>query len=176
MADTQGENASIFRQSAMNRIASADDLDKYMRVTNPSAWVVLLAAILLIGGLAIWSATAVIPTTVQVTGVAMGKEVTCWVDEKTEAKIEEGGAYATVMDVEASKITLDDIPYSEAEVRNDFESDYLVESVTLHDWNYELNLTMPKPIEGTAEDDARPVPVNITVSETHPLNLVLGNR
>lgn len=38
MADTQGEGASIFRQSAMSRIASADDLDKYIKVTNPSAW------------------------------------------------------------------------------------------------------------------------------------------
>ena len=53
MADTQGEGASIFRQSAMSRIASADDLDKYIKVTNPSAWAVLLASVLLIAGLAI---------------------------------------------------------------------------------------------------------------------------
>ncbi len=175
MADTQGNGTSIFRQSAMSRIASADDLDKYIKVTNPSAWVVLLASVLLIGGLAIWSATAIIPTTVQVPGVIMGTEVICWVDEETEEKIIEGGAYASVLDVEATELEYEEIPYSRAEVAQRFQSDYLLDAVTLYDWNYELSLTLPHEVEGIGED-IRPVPVSITVSETHPLSLVLGNR
>ncbi len=175
MADTRDEGASIFRQSALSRIASADDLDKYIRVTNPSAWVVLFASILLIGGLAIWSATAVIPTTVEVPGVVMGKDVICWVDEETKEKIMEGGVYATVLDVEAIELEYEEIPYSKAEVVQRFQSDYLLDAVTLYDWNYELTLKLPHTLEGIGEN-TRPVPVSITVSETRPLSLVLGKR
>ena len=159
----------------MSRIASAEDLDKYIKVTNPSAWAVLLASILLIGGLAIWAMTAVIPTTVQVSGIVTGTDVLCWVDMETEEKIMEGGAYATVMGVEASEIGIDDIPYSRAEVQKEFDSDYLLDSVSLYDWNYQLVMKLPHKLEGLG-DGSRPVPVSITVSETHPLNLVLGNQ
>ena len=175
MADTQGEGASIFRQSAMSRIASADDLDKYIKVTNPSAWVVLLASVLLIAGLAVWSATAIIPTTIQVTGIATGDTVTCWVDTETEEKIEEGGAYATVMDVEATQIEIDTLPWSKSEVKDKIGSDYLMESVSLVDWNYELTIKLPDTAEDTNQD-VHLVPVSLTVSETHPLGLVLGER
>ena len=175
MADTQGEGASIFRQSAMSRIASADDLDKYIKVTNPSAWVVLAAAILLIAGLAIWAATAIIPTTVQVTGIIDGTEVTCWVDQDTKDKIEEGGAYVTVMDVAATVYSLDAIPWSESEVENVVNSDYLIDSMTLSDWSYQIVVTLPHALENV-EAETKLVPVNLTVTETHPLDLVLGNR
>ena len=175
MADTQGKGASIFRQSAMSRIASADDLDKYIKVTNPSAWVVLIASILLIGGLTIWAATAVIPTTVHVTGIVMETDVLCWVDQETQEKIVDGGAYATVMDIETTELAIDDIPYSRKEVEQEFASDYLLDSVTLYDWNYEITMKLKQEIEGADEDNARPAPVSITVSETNPLSLVLGN-
>jgi hypothetical protein len=34
---------SLFRKSALNRIASADDLDKALKVSNPSAWMSISA-------------------------------------------------------------------------------------------------------------------------------------
>lgn len=172
MADPQGESQSIFRQSAMNRIASADDLDKYIRVTNPSAWVVLAASILLLGGLAIWAVTAIIPTTISVTGLVNGNEIICWVDKSTAVKIQKGGAFATIADTKITDLSVDTMPESKAEVKSRIGSDYIMESVSLTDWNYEVSFTSPpKPSE-----DIELVPVSITVSETNPLNLVLGNQ
>ena len=46
------EKPSLFRKEAMNRITSPDQLNDYLRVTRPSVWVVLVAVILLICGIA----------------------------------------------------------------------------------------------------------------------------
>ena len=172
MADAQGEDQSIFRQSALNRIANADDLDKYIRVTNPSAWIVLIASLLLLGGLAIWAATAIIPTTISVAGLLEDDTVVCWVDASTAEKIKRGGASASVGDQKTTDITIDTIPDSRAEVKSRINGDYLMESVTLTDWNYEVTFKAPSNLDGKSQI----IPVYITVSETHPLNLILGNQ
>ena len=41
----------IFRQKSVERISSPEQLKDYMRVTTPGVWMVLLAVILLLGGL-----------------------------------------------------------------------------------------------------------------------------
>lgn len=174
MADTQGEGSRIFRQSAMSRISSADDLDKYIKVTNPSAWVVLVAALLLIGGLIVWSATAIIPTTVSVTGVLQNGTVTCWVDADTCDKIRAGGVRAEVLDTPATDIQVADMPMSAAEVKHSLSSDYESESLKLTDWNYMVTMTLNNA--GLPTDQNVLVPVDITVSETQPINLVLGSE
>lgn len=174
MADSQGTDTSIFRSSAMNHITSADDLDKYIKVTNPSAWVVLLSVACMVIGLIVWSLTAVIPTTVTVTGVETSGDVSCWVDEDTAAKIREDGAAAMVGDQEATNIEVSSTPLSATEVRTLLVYDYLTESVTLSEWNYEVTMNVEVP----DDDDgyAHPVRVSIVVSETHPIGLVLGNE
>ena len=173
MADTQGNGASIFRQSAMSRIASADDLDKYLRITNPSAWAILLAAVLLVAGLLIWSTTAVIPTTVSVTGLMADGTVSCWVTKDVAEKIEAGEASALVLDEPASIIEVSNTPWSKAELTEYLDSDYLVDSVAVEDWNFPVTIAVPKGLE--TESTARPVPVSITVSQKHPINLIFAN-
>lgn len=174
MAETQGKGASIFRQSAMSRIASADDLDKYVRVTNPSAWLVLLAAAVFIGGLVIWSLTAVIPTTVSLTGLYVDGEVVCWVNEDVAQKLKTGNGRATILGEEVSDLEVSDVPWSRSEVDNYLTSDYLAQSVSTEDWNYLVQLGCPDGLK--KETETRPVPVTITVSETRPLDLVLGKQ
>ena len=174
MAGTREKRQGIFRQSAMSRIANADDLDQYIKVTNPSAWAVLLAALLLVGGLIIWSATAVIPLTVRVTGVAQDGLVHCWVDEGTAERVREKGAKASVNNTKATSVEIESTPLSDAEIRASYGSDYLSSALTLSSWNYEIILKVDDVV--TTQDSARLVPVEITVSEKHPLDLVFGNK
>ncbi len=49
------EKNNIFRQKSMERLSSPEQLNDYLRVTNPSVWVVLAAVIFLLAGLFIWS-------------------------------------------------------------------------------------------------------------------------
>ena len=50
----------IFRKKSMDRISSPEQLRDYMHVTNPSVWVVMVAIIVLLVSILIWSAFAVI--------------------------------------------------------------------------------------------------------------------
>lgn len=59
---------SIFRKKNLDRIASPEEMDDYMKVTSPGMWLVLGAMILLLAAAVIWSITARIETTVEVNG------------------------------------------------------------------------------------------------------------
>ena len=50
----------LFRKKSLDRISSPEQLNDYLRVTNPSVWVVLLAVIILLAGLLIWSSVTTI--------------------------------------------------------------------------------------------------------------------
>ena len=172
MADMQGEGAKIFRQSAMSRIASADDLDKYIRVTNPSAWMVLIAGLLFIGGLLVWSLTAFIPINVNTTGVVMDGKVKCFVDKDTADKISFGNSYATVEGERAKSVEVDSQPKSWYEINAELESDYLIDALKIEDWGYVVTITMENADSLSKSLDL--VPVVITVSENRPIDLVVG--
>ena len=46
---------NIFREKSIERISSPDDLGEYLRVTKPSVFVILIATMLILGGLFVWS-------------------------------------------------------------------------------------------------------------------------
>ena len=52
------EQPTLFRKESIERIQSPEQLNDYMRVTNPAIWVVLAAVILLLAGMLIWGASA----------------------------------------------------------------------------------------------------------------------
>ncbi len=56
------ENNTMFRKKVVDRISSPDQLTDYLKVTDPGIWAVLLAVILLMAGLAVWSAVGTLET------------------------------------------------------------------------------------------------------------------
>ena len=50
----------LYRQKSIDRISSPEQLNDYLRVTNVSVWVILIAVILLLAGLLVWSSVATI--------------------------------------------------------------------------------------------------------------------
>ena len=54
----------LFRQKNLDRIQSPEQLQDYMRVTNPSVWMVLIAVIVLLAGLIVFAIVGRIETTV----------------------------------------------------------------------------------------------------------------
>ncbi len=47
--------SGIFREKSMERVSSPEALNDYIRVTTPSVWIVLAAAVLLLVGMLCWS-------------------------------------------------------------------------------------------------------------------------
>ena len=48
------EKSKVFRQTSMDRIQSPEQLNDYLRVTDPSVWVLLAAVIVLLAGVLVW--------------------------------------------------------------------------------------------------------------------------
>lgn len=59
---------SLFRKKSVERISSPESLGDYLRVTSPAVWMILVAVILLLVGMLVWSASASIDSFV--TGTA----------------------------------------------------------------------------------------------------------
>jgi hypothetical protein len=45
---------NIFRQKALNQVKSVEDLSDYIRVTKPSAWLLIIAAAVILGAFLMW--------------------------------------------------------------------------------------------------------------------------
>ena len=58
----------LFRKQNVERISSPEQLQDYMRVTNPGIWMVLAAVIVLLAGLLAASALVKVETTVEAKG------------------------------------------------------------------------------------------------------------
>ena len=48
----------VYRQKSLDQISSPEQLNDYLRVTNPAVWLALTAVILILAGMLIWSAVA----------------------------------------------------------------------------------------------------------------------
>ncbi len=63
--------ASPFRQSALDRLSSPEQLDRLLVVTNPRLWTALAGLFLLLGALLTWSVFGRLPITVDGTGILL---------------------------------------------------------------------------------------------------------
>ncbi len=57
-------NDSIFSKKAMKKLRSPDDMEKYLRITNPGMWIILGACAALLIGLLVWAFFGTVSTTV----------------------------------------------------------------------------------------------------------------
>ena len=53
----RNKNGVFFRKKSLDSISSPDQLYDYIHVTTPSVWIVMLAVIILLAGMIIWSFT-----------------------------------------------------------------------------------------------------------------------
>ena len=81
---------SLFRKSSMDRLKSPEELNDYIRVANPSVWLLLGAIILLLLGVVVWGVFGTVESTLK-TGVRVEDErVDCCVGEADVNRIDEG--------------------------------------------------------------------------------------
>ena len=95
------EQSSLYRKESMDRIQSPEQLNDYMRVTNPSVWVLLAAVILLLAGVLIWSAFARIDSFAPGTAQVSGGEMLLVFDDAELAKNVKAGMHVTVGDTQS---------------------------------------------------------------------------
>ncbi len=64
---------SIFRQEALDKLASPEQLDQLMKITSPKAWLALFAIILIMISILLWSFFGSLPTKIYGQGILLNE-------------------------------------------------------------------------------------------------------
>ncbi len=80
----------IFREKSLERAASPDRLDDYIKVSNPSAWIILAVIVLLIGGAGIWACFGHLSDTQAGVLVVDGSTSVCYVAQEGAGNLSDG--------------------------------------------------------------------------------------
>lgn len=163
--------SAIFNKKAAEKLRSPDDLDKFVRVTNPSVWVALAACAALLLGLLAWGVFGSVTTSVTAKGVVIDGEAMCAVSAD-EVSMAEVGDDANVGGVKMTVAAVSPIPMSRGEAGSIFSGDYLVDTLMDGDWAYLVTF------EGDTSslDEDVPLNVDITVDRVAPVSLILGGK
>lgn len=82
----------VFRKKSVERISSPEQLNDYIRVTNPGVWTILAAVLILLAGFVVWSVLGKLESKVNTVAVSAEGAVVCYVRQGEISKIEEGDA------------------------------------------------------------------------------------
>ncbi|MGN1095288.1 MAG: hypothetical protein ACI4QR_02750 [Eubacteriales bacterium] len=72
---------NLFRKKSVDRMSSPEQLNDYIKVTNPGVWMVLAAIAVLLIGVCIWGVFGHIETKLDVAAVSENGDVICYVRE-----------------------------------------------------------------------------------------------
>lgn len=101
-------SSDIFRKKSIEKIKSPDNLQEYIKVINPSLWIIFIATILLLAGAFVWGTFGKIDDKLQITAVSQNSIVTCSYNEsiKTGMKAVINENEGTVSTISNNGITI----------------------------------------------------------------------
>ncbi|MBQ9042192.1 MAG: hypothetical protein IJ111_05185 [Eggerthellaceae bacterium] len=88
------------------RISSPEQLNDYLKVTSPKIWLLLVAIVLLVSGLLLWSGFTTIESYATGTARAFGGELTVLFDDEAKASKVQAGMEMEVGDVQAEVLAV----------------------------------------------------------------------
>lgn len=157
-------SSTIFREKSLNKIASPEQMNDYIRVSSPSVWMVLTAVIVLLAGVCVWGMFGHLDTAVQTGGVCADGRLTVLVSEEDHDKIKENAV-----------ISVDGVEYAVAEITNaPIRVDDQIDPYVVHlagftegDWVYRLYADVPGLADGVYA-------ASVITERVRPLDFVLN--
>lgn len=83
-------NNRIFRQKSMEKVASPEQLNEYIKASSPGVWAILAAVAVLLLGVCVWGAFGRVDTVVQALAVCEDGKTRCYVARQDYNDIEVG--------------------------------------------------------------------------------------
>lgn len=80
-------NEKLFRQKSLDKVKSPENLDDYIKVSNPGVWLLLISVVILLIGACVWGIFGHVDSVVE-----------------TSVRIENGNAVCYISDVEISSV------------------------------------------------------------------------
>ena len=81
---------NIFRKKSIENVTSPEQLNDYIRVTNPGVWKVVLSVVVFLAGVMIWGIFGHLDTRLDVAGTCRDGQLICYVKEEDASSVAEG--------------------------------------------------------------------------------------
>lgn len=156
-------NKNLFRKKTVEKVASPEQLNDYIHVSNPSAWIVLAAFAILLVGICIWGIFGRLDTTLYVAAAKVDGDVVCYVKEADIDKIQVG-MIVEIDDAEFSIVRIEKTPVHVDESVSDYTKH--VGDLVDGEWIYRVYLDCP------AEFDGNVFPAKIIIERVNPFYFV----
>jgi len=82
------QNKDIFREKSLKRVTSPENLDKYIKSTTPSLWLLLTSVILILVGVLVWATYGKIDSSSIVGCQVESGKLTAYISEQDYEKIQ----------------------------------------------------------------------------------------
>ena len=146
-AGEQAPREKIFRQESLDRISSPEQLNDYIRVANPSVWIIIAAVILLLAGFLTWSALGTVETTVRDSFVVKDGVATGYLPDASDVA---AGMEVRFSETAGTVTAVADQPRSSREIGERYD-DYTLHMLGVEDWDYEVTVSVPGMEDGLFE-------------------------
>lgn len=80
----------IFRKKSLDKVKSPENLDDYIRVSNPGVWLLLVSVIVLLIGAVVWGAFGHIDSTVPASVRIKNDTAVCYITEENITSVKVG--------------------------------------------------------------------------------------
>lgn len=154
---------TIFRKKSIDRVSSPEQLNDYVRVSNPGVWLLLAAVIVLLAGVCVWGIFGHLDTTVSAAAVSENGKTTCYVKAEDVSSVTDG----MTVRIDGGEYTVSDISSKPVEVTDSFD-DYTLHIGDLKsgEWVY------PVTVYGFTSNGI--YEAEIVVESVSPLSFVLN--
>lgn len=80
----------IFREKSLSKVKSPENLDDYIRVSNPGVWLLLISVIVLLIGVCVWGIFGHIDSTVETSIYAESGTAVCYIADNDISSVKAG--------------------------------------------------------------------------------------
>lgn len=156
--------SEFFRKKSIERVTSPEQLNDYIRVSNPGVWMILAAVVILLAGVCVWGVFGRLDTKKQASGVCENGKLTCYIKSEDISDVKED----TIISVDGKEYTVKSV--SASPVRLDGEKDsYLIYlgGFSETDWVYVATVDSPDLADGEYS-------VDVITKRVSPISFVLN--
>mgnify|MGYP003296517052 CR=1 FL=1 len=156
-------NNNLFREKSIKKISSPEQINYYIKTSNPSIWIILSAVAILLIGVLTWAVFGELEITVPTVTVCENGKAYCYISENDMKKITDN-SYARIEDSEYSLDNISKLPVPASDV---------ISSYGLHIGNFESDeWVYTAELESTIEDGI--YRTDIILESVSPISLLMN--
>ncbi|MBP7330931.1 MAG: hypothetical protein BWY65_01202 [Firmicutes bacterium ADurb.Bin373] len=165
---------TLFRKSSLDSLSSPEQLNDYIKVSNPGVWMILAALFILLAAVLFWGFTGGLPTSIHTRGVISGGNALCYINTDAAGavkagqgvKIQPAGRQETIS---GQVDTVGPVPMSVAEIAADLHSDYLSQALATNGFAVKVVVS----VNGSDIPEGTLLDLSIVTDAVRPIDFLL---